>query len=134
MRANRHTPESAARAVRSLFHGRIATTWDDYEAQAKELAALAPFRRFVADFLSRGQTRSGTMQRAQRDGPVTFRAASLALETVIPELFAEHWMALPMKSATDEHGFSRMKQKSNRSNAFTQFVDPIRVSSVLIRG
>lgn len=86
MKAKRfqHTPQTAARAVRALYAENIARTWDQYfDHQAKKPTARYWLTSYEAAKL------------VQEQCGCEFRAASLALESVIPELFAEYWEALP---------------------------------------
>jgi hypothetical protein len=98
-----HTPESAARAIRALFEGRIAVTWDHYFEQAQELKALAPARRpFGGAWLTSYHAAKLVQEQCNgpsRELPISFEAAATALANVIPELFAEYWMTLPVGEA-----------------------------------
>jgi hypothetical protein len=72
----KHTPLSAAKALRIGFESMIAKTWDDYFAERQGAAFLNCYQ-------------FGKLVQEQSD--CTFREACKALETVVPELFAEYW-------------------------------------------
>jgi hypothetical protein len=96
-----HTPETAAQAVRAMFVDRIAITWEQYFEQARELQSIPPAQRGSASssWLNSYQAAKLVQEQCngpQKNEPVTFREASLAVETVIPELFAEYWERLPV--------------------------------------
>jgi hypothetical protein len=79
MKRFKHTPLSAAKALRIGFENQIAKSWDDYFAERRGAAFLNcyQFGKLV-----------------QEQAGCTFREACLALEFVAPELFAEYWDAL----------------------------------------
>lgn len=76
-----HTPETAAKAVRVLCEDIIAKTWEQYHGSGKQLNSYEAAKL------------------VQEQCGCDFRTAALALEPVIPELFAEYWEALPMAVA-----------------------------------
>jgi len=76
-----HTPESAAKALRVGFEDQVAKTWTDYYAE-----------RCGAGFLNCYQF----AKLVQEQASCGFKEASLALETAIPELFADYWQQLPI--------------------------------------
>lgn len=78
----KHTPTTAARVVRAMFAGQIATTWDQYADQAAKRGSW--LNSYTAAKI------------VQEQCGCDFRAASGALGEVIPELFAEYWEALPV--------------------------------------
>jgi hypothetical protein len=71
-----HTPESAAKAMRVGFEKQIAKTWADYEAERNG----GPFMNCY---------QFGKLVQEQAD--CSFREAVTALQSAIPELFADYW-------------------------------------------
>lgn len=86
----KHTPLSAARAVRALFEGSIAKTWPEYHADGHKLNS------YEATKIAQEQC-NGIDRAAGRvaSGPCSFEECSHAIAQVIPELFAEYWEDLP---------------------------------------
>ena len=82
--AFRHTPMSAARAIRGLCDYQIAKTWEQFFGIDAKLSA------YTATKLVQEQC-NGPL----KNEPVDFRAASEAVAAVMPELFAEYWESLP---------------------------------------
>lgn len=79
----KHTPHTAALAVRALLGDTIARTWPDYfDGQHKANA-------YTASLLVMEQV-NGPGKRT----PCSFRRAARAVARVIPELFADYWDAL----------------------------------------
>lgn len=79
----KHTPLSAAKAIRGLLEKDIAKNWDEYfDGEHKANA-------YTATLLVMEQC-NGPAKRT----PVSFRRASQAVAKVMPELFAEYWEAL----------------------------------------
>jgi hypothetical protein len=80
----RHTPATAARAVRALLGETIARTWPEYFDGAHKANA------YTAAKLVQEQC-NGPL----KNEPVDFRAAMAAVGEAMPELFAEYWEKLP---------------------------------------
>lgn len=101
----RHTPESAAHAVRAMFEAdnRIAKTWDQYFEQARESAAKSPAQRPMSGPWLNSYLAAKLVQEQCGRGlsAATFEQASKALETVIPSLFAEYWEDLRLRAAAE---------------------------------
>jgi hypothetical protein len=94
----KHTPKTAAKAVRLLFLNsyRIAVTWGDYGQQQAHLASLPPRERasdqtwanaFQAYRLTAEQVHGPQAKLTQRQD----LAIQKAVQEVMPELFAEYW-------------------------------------------
>lgn len=80
----KHTPESAARAVRALLADDIAKSWQEY---------------FDGEHKANAHQATKLVQE-QCNGPgkvlpVTYQDAADAVSAIMPELFAEYWEALP---------------------------------------
>lgn len=76
----KHTPTSAAIAVRHLLNTTIAKTWAEYfDGQHK------------AHALNAAKLVQEQCNGPQKETPVSYREASLAVKIAIPELFAEYW-------------------------------------------
>jgi hypothetical protein len=87
----KHTPETAARAVRSMFGESIPKTWEQYFAPGFKLNS------YSATKIAQEQCNSIDRVKGRvADGPHSFEECSRALAVEIPELFAEYWEALPM--------------------------------------
>lgn len=102
-----HTPETAALAVRAMFAGRIATTWEEYFSQARELQTIPAAQRGAASSSWLNSYQAAKLVQEQCNGPqksepITFEIASDAVTAVIPELFAEYWEHLPRVSTIEE--------------------------------
>lgn len=83
---NKHTPLSAAKALRIVFEDRIAKNWDDYFLQQKE---YREDHNLHGTFLHSYHFAKLVQEQAK----CTFEEAAIALGEVIPELFAEYWDA-----------------------------------------
>lgn len=77
----KRTPLSVAKSLRIALDGMIAKTWDDYHAE-----------RNGGTFLNGYQF----AKLVQEQVDCSFRAATVAMGRVVPELFADYWATLPL--------------------------------------
>lgn len=75
-----HTPQSAAKAVRVLLESTIAKTWPEYfdgahRANAYEAAKLVQEQVYGVG----------------KNDTDSFKVSMLAVQEIMPELFAEYW-------------------------------------------
>jgi hypothetical protein len=88
----KHTPQTAAVAVRNLFEDSIPKTWEQY---------FAPGHRVNAYEVTKiVQEQCNGINRAKgrvADEPFSFEQCSDAVAIAMPELFAEYWEGLRKK-------------------------------------
>lgn len=90
----KHTPESAAKAMLAVFGSQVARTWEEYDKQ----------RAHDGNFLNHYEFALLVQEQAH----CTFQEAVLALQPVIPELFADYWEQLGLRPAETEQSFSHL--------------------------
>jgi hypothetical protein len=93
MKNFKHTPLSAAKALRLAFEKHIAKTWDDYFIQQAQRRENPSLQGKFWDLCNFGQL-------VKEQAKCTSEEASLAMQEVMPELFAEYWDNLYKKSMT----------------------------------
>jgi hypothetical protein len=96
----KHTPLSAARAVRVLEEENIAKTWAQYDEQQREAEHIQPSQRAFSGRRLNAY-KAGVLVKEQAN--CTFRQAMRAVQRVMPELFANgYWETLPMDWETQD--------------------------------
>lgn len=98
----KHTPQSAARAVRSLLEStsKIAKTWPEFRQEQAYRQSLAPADRPGGGMWANAyQAYRLTAEQAHGAGArlsaEQSRAVQEAIQEAMPELFAEYWDGLP---------------------------------------
>jgi hypothetical protein len=92
----KHTFDSAAKAICFGFSDQIARTWKQYDIQQAKRGSW--LNAYTAALLVCEQVLGVNWRAAD---PGAFQKASHALETAIPELFADYWMELPTTYADE---------------------------------
>lgn len=89
----KHTPQTAAVAVRALFADSIAKTWGDYFASDYKLNSYEA-TKIVQEQCNGIDRAAGRVA----DQPFSFEQCSDAVALAMPELFAEYWEGLKRRN------------------------------------